>query len=179
MSQHRVLPYIILGMLSSQTDLTGRQISDLFETEIGQFWKAAHSQVYPELKRMVKEEWISVHELPTNAKERYYRITPKGKTILDDWIMEPNTPPQQKDLFSLKMFFIKDSKDPRIPQLLEEQTEVLKRQLDHFYARKTILFGKKEDIRNNYGHFLILTRAIARCQAQIQWLEQTQTYLNY
>lgn len=178
MSQHRVLPYIILGMLSNQTNLTGRQISDLFETEIGQFWKAAHSQVYPELKRMVKEEWISVHELPTNAKERYYRITSKGQANLDQWILEPNATPQQKDLFSLKMFFIKDSKDPRIPQLLEEQILILTRQLDHFYARKTLLFSSKEDIQNNYGHYLILTRAIARCQAQIQWLEQTQSYLS-
>ncbi|MEY8462247.1 PadR family transcriptional regulator [Streptococcus merionis] len=178
MSQQRVLPYIILGMLANEADLTGRQISELFETEIGNFWKATHSQVYPELKRMVKEKWVSVHERPSNAKERYYKITATGQAQLDQWVLEPNSTPQQKDLFSLKMFFIKDSRDPRIPRLIEEQIQILKNQLETFYARKNLLFSQREQIQENYGHFLILTRAIARCQGQIQWLEQSLAYLD-
>ncbi|MDQ0222035.1 PadR family transcriptional regulator [Streptococcus moroccensis] len=179
MSQQRVLPYIILGMLANEDNLTGRQITELFETEIGNFWKAAHSQVYPELKRMVKEQWVTVHDRPTNAKERYYKITSLGQDHLNQWISEPNDTPQQKDLFSLKMFFIKDSRDPRIPLLIEAQIDILKEQLAGFLARKSLLFDDREKIQENYGHYLILTRAIARCQGQIQWLEQSLIYIEH
>lgn len=176
MPQQRTLPYIILGMLANEPGLTGRQMADQFETEIGQFWKAGHSQVYPELKRMVDERWISLDLSPTNAKERYYTITDLGQTILNQWILEPNSTPQQKDLFSLKMFFIKDRQDPRIPQLIQEQIHLLNKQLESFYARKEALFGQRQQILNNYGHYLILSRAIARCQTQILWLEQAQLH---
>ncbi|MGT2666737.1 PadR family transcriptional regulator [Streptococcus rifensis] len=179
MSQQRILPYIILGMLANEDNLTGRQITELFKTEIGNFWKAAHSQVYPELKRMVKEQWVTVHNRPANAKERYYKITSLGQERLDQWISEPNDTPQQKDLFSLKMFFIKDSRDPRIPLLIEAQIDILKEQLAGFLARKALLFNDREKIQENYGHYLILTRAIARCQGQIQWLEQSLIYLEH
>lgn len=178
MSQQRVLPYIILGMLANESGLTDRQMTDLFETEIGQFWKATHSQVHPELKRMVDEKWIEVHELPSNAKERYYAITSLGQTVLDKWLLAPNGPAQHRDLFSLKMFFIKDSKDPRIPQLIQEQIELLRDQLESFRARKDLLFSQRQQIKENYGHYLILTRAIARTQTQIQWLEQSLIYLD-
>lgn len=177
MSQQRVLPYIILGMLSNQTDLTGRKITELFETEIGNFWKAAHSQIYPELKRMVAEGWITVHEIPTNAKERYYNIAPLGKEKLDEWILEPNGVPQHKDLFSLKMFFLKDAKDPRIPDLIQQQINLLKRQLDILDSREALLFSDSAEVQQNYGHYLILCRAIARIRGQIEWLQQILTTL--
>ena len=76
MSKQRTLPYIILGVLSTcQSRLSGKQITDYVCREIGEFWQVAHSQVYPELKRMVQEGLLDLHAVEGNDKERHYSMT--------------------------------------------------------------------------------------------------------
>lgn len=55
MTKENILQYILLGLLAKQ-DLTGYDIKKLFEQEVGDFWFARHSQVYPELRKMEKTE---------------------------------------------------------------------------------------------------------------------------
>ena len=50
MPKKRILPYIILGILDQNPGSTGKFITNQFKNEIGEFWKASHSQIYPELK---------------------------------------------------------------------------------------------------------------------------------
>ena len=54
MTKENTLQYILLGLLAKQ-DLTGYDIKKLFEQEVGDFWFARHSQVYPELRKMEKK----------------------------------------------------------------------------------------------------------------------------
>ena len=61
MPKRRVLPFIILGIIESHPNLTGKEITQEFTTEIGDFWKASHSQIYPELKRMLADGWIQMN----------------------------------------------------------------------------------------------------------------------
>ena len=58
MPKKRILPYIILGILDQNPGSTGKFITNQFKNEIGEFWKASHSQIYPELKKMVEDDWI-------------------------------------------------------------------------------------------------------------------------
>ena len=37
---------------------TGYDIKTAFTTEIGEFWQAKHSQIYPELSKLTKKGWI-------------------------------------------------------------------------------------------------------------------------
>ncbi|HFU4001500.1 TPA: PadR family transcriptional regulator [Streptococcus suis] len=175
MPKQRILPHIILGIMGASGQMvTGKQITDYVQRDLGEFWQVAHSQVYPELKRMTKEELITCHSVPGNEKEKQYAMTDTGRQILDDWLSVPNDEtPQQKDLFSIKMFFIRDKNDPRIPGLLENQIELVTKHLKHLDSRKVELFSTKESIQDNYGHYLILTRAIERNRAQLKWLEDT------
>ncbi|HEL2738361.1 TPA: PadR family transcriptional regulator [Streptococcus suis] len=174
MPKQRILPHIILGIMGASGQMvTGKQITDYVQRDLGEFWQVAHSQVYPELKRMTKEELITCHAVPGNEKEKQYAMTDTGRQILDDWLSIPNEEtPQQKDLFSIKMFFIRDKKDPRIPGLLECQIDLVSKHLKHLENRKKELFSTKESIQNNYGHYLILTRAIERNRAQLNWLRE-------
>ena len=61
MAQRNQLKFIILGLLS-ENDLTGYDITKAFESDIGEFWSANHSQIYPLLKRLEDEQLIS-HKL--------------------------------------------------------------------------------------------------------------------
>ena len=69
----------ILGIINNRPHITGREITAEFETEIADFWRASHSQIYPELKRMVNDDWIAASTSQENAKERYYQITSEGQ----------------------------------------------------------------------------------------------------
>lgn len=175
MPKQRVLPNIILGIMAcSQTAVTGKYITDYIQREIGEFWQVAHSQVYPELKRMTDEGLITCHRVPNNDKEKEYHLNEAGRARLDDWLAIPNREiPLQKDSFSLKMFFIRQMDDERLPVLFKGQIEVLDKHLRHLKHRRETLFDTREAILSHYGHYLILERAIARNQAQLDWLRAT------
>lgn len=150
MPKRRILPFIILGIVSNHPHITGREVTAAFSTEIGDFWKAAHSQIYPELRRMVDDRWL------TSA-------TPAGQAVLDKWLGQTvDELPIRQDLFSLKLFFINDPHDPRIEQLIAKQTSLLRSELTHLRQRQQTLFPDEQAVKGHYGHYLILTRAISR-----------------
>jgi len=172
MPQKRILPYVILGILA-QGDLTGKQITDEFKYEIGEFWKSSHSQIYPELKHMLADNWITSYQKADNDKEIYYHPTNLGREIIDNWLAQPvEKLPVSKDLFSLKVFFIKDRNDPRLKELISRQKMLVKRNLTHLKKRDAELFDTPTKIDHNYGHYLILQRAISRQENQLAWLDQ-------
>ncbi len=53
----RILKYAILGLLR-KGELSGYDITNYFKEELGQFWSAKHSQIYPELKKLTDEGFI-------------------------------------------------------------------------------------------------------------------------
>lgn len=110
----RILPYVILGIIEEHGQLSGKDITKEFTTDIGEFWKSSHSQIYPELRRMTTDRWLAV------------------------------VPNQDNDLVEAS--------------------------LAHLNERKKRLFSSPQAIRESYGHYLILERAISRQQAQLQWL---------
>ncbi|MDE7050007.1 MULTISPECIES: PadR family transcriptional regulator [Lactobacillus] len=172
MPKKRILPYIILGILGQNPNSTGKFITNQFKNEIGEFWKASHSQIYPELKKMVEDNWIKQVSDSNNEKEKYYHLTKQGEEKLHDWIDIPITElPVMEDLFSLKLFFIQDPNDPRISVLVKEQLGLLENQLKHLKDRENSLFSSREQRERNYGHYLILERAISRLDNQIKWLK--------
>ena len=65
MPKKRILPFINLGIINN---------------------RASHSQIYPELKRMVNDGWIAASTSQENAKERYYQITSEGQEVLNHWL---------------------------------------------------------------------------------------------
>ena len=172
MPKKRILPYIILGILDQNPGSTGKCITNQFKNEIGEFWKASHSQIYPELKKMVEDNWIKQTSDSNNEKEKYYHLTGMGKEKLNSWIDVPITElPVVEDLFSLKLFFIQDPNDPRISNLVKKQLDLLEKQLAHLKHREKLLFDTQEKRNKNYGHYLILERAISRLDNQIKWLK--------
>lgn len=172
MPKRRILPFIILGIVSNHPKITGREITAEFSTEIGDFWKASHSQIYPELRRMVTDQWLTATTSSQNAKEKYYLITTTGQGVLDEWLGQAvDELPIHQDLFSLKLFFINDLADPRIHQLIDKQTALLHQSLSHLQKRQRKIFPDDNAVARHYGHYLILARAISRTAGQLAWLK--------
>ncbi len=148
MPKKRILPYIIMGILKQNPNSTGKELTNQFNEEIGEFWKASHSQIYPELKKMLADDWITETQKENNEKEINYSLTKKGALQLENWIKQPITElAVSYDLFSLKLFFINDQNDPRIAELINKEKALIKTQLQHLYARKKLLFDDQKDIK--------------------------------
>lgn len=73
------------------------------------------------------------------------------------------------------MFFIHDKNNPRIRSLLQEERQILLEQLAHLKMRKELLFSSQKDIEQAFGHYLILSRAIARVTNQLNWIDDSIT----
>ena len=146
MPKKRILPYIILGLLAQHEGMTGRQITRQFQNEIGEFWKAARSQIYPELRQMVQYKWIEKYVKADNDKEIYYKLLPLGKQKLTRWIEEPlEDLPVSQDLFSLKLFFIQDVNHPELHRLVQEEIQLPETQLSYLKMREQLLFPDGPD----------------------------------
>ncbi|SDG28757.1 transcriptional regulator, PadR family [Selenomonas sp. WCT3] len=179
MAQKNVLKYVVLGLLSHR-DLTGYDIKKLFEGELGDFWYSNHSQIYPELKKMVEGGLISSYDDTVGQKmtKTYYRLEPQGQAELAGWMEEPlNALPPTRDEFSMKMYLLKDDKDPRIKKLFAEEIARHEEKLEYLKSRWQTVFSSQAEKKQYYGHALILQQAIHREEQRLQWLREEQAKL--
>lgn len=174
MAQKNLLKYILLGLITEKPK-TGYDLKKEFDTEIGEFWSVKHSQIYLELKRLEKEGEITSDTgfFGNKVEKTYYAITTLGKKHLDEWKYSYDTAlAVNKDEFVLKLYFIKDRHDERLPSLLKEQLDMRQEKLSHLEGRKTLLFSTPQDIEKQYGHYLILDHAIRRESEYVTWLKE-------
>lgn len=76
MAKGNNLQYVLLGLLAKQ-DLTGYDIKKLFAQEVGDFWCARHSQVYPELRKLEESGQITSYTGTVGTKLQK-KILPPG-----------------------------------------------------------------------------------------------------
>ncbi|RXI78961.1 PadR family transcriptional regulator [Levilactobacillus suantsaii] len=172
--QRNRLQYIILGLLSQRAQ-TGYDLTRAFDHEIGEFWQASHSQIYPLLQRLETGGDITHEDLITGEKlaKKQYELTPQGRTKLNAWISEPSPElTATKDDFILKLYFIKSADDPRLAPMIAEQLQLHRDQVEHLQARRQTVFPTDDAIQAAYGHYLILEHAIERETHYVAWLER-------
>lgn len=179
MAQKNKLQFIILGLLNQQPR-TGYDLTKAFDNEIGEFWQAQHSQVYPQLKRL-EERGAVTHEITVSGEKlekKLYHITASGAQLLHEWI-SIGTPDltATKDEFILKLYFIQTNQDPRLTAMLTEQLQLHTSKLAHLQQRLKTVFPTVSSQSNHFGHYLILQHAIGREGYYVNWLEQTLTAL--
>ena len=101
------LRYAILGLLARER-LTGYDLTKRFDTSIGFFWSAKHSQIYPELAALTKEGMVTFEVVTQTSKpnKKVYTITDEGRTELARWVAEPADKRTVKDPLMLRTWAI-------------------------------------------------------------------------
>lgn len=180
----RTLKYAILGLLN-QGELSGYDISSQFKEELGQFWSAKHSQIYPELKKLTAEGFIEYRVViqGTKLEKKVYSITELGESELHDWLttLKP-VPTTTKDEFMLKTYFAMSMTPEEANHLFEDQIVKRQEKLKNLLKKLHDLEQAKEKpwsfSSNQIGHYLVLTRAIEREKGYIAWLEKVLQLFN-
>ncbi len=172
----RTLKYALLGLIDREP-ITGYDISKEFEKRImANFWHARHSQVYPELKRLLDEKLISVEMIIQGEKleKKLYTITPKGHEEFVAWLlMDESLPVTPKDVFRLRTFFtdfmsVSDYEKHLHSQLTKHhfKKDTLEKSLSE-YVDDIPPYGTKE-----FGDYAVLLGAVMREDSYIAWLHK-------
>ncbi|MEK4663609.1 PadR family transcriptional regulator [Priestia sp. FSL H7-0729] len=174
----RTLKYAILGLLSKEP-MTGYDIGKEFSKDLGEFWTAKHSQIYPELKKLLSEELI-VYEIQISGEileKKLYSITEKGKLDFVQWLKkEEPIEPTPKDVFRLRMYFSHHLDAATRLQLVDHQLIQHQERLTHLQHNKERYSQIPSADSEHFGDYLVLDYAILREMLIIQWLEKIITY---
>ncbi|WP_455537710.1 PadR family transcriptional regulator [Terrisporobacter sp.] len=173
MARKNVLRYILLGLLEKR-ELSGYDIKKFFEEEIGEFWSAKHSQIYPELSKLEGQGFVKyrIDIVGSKLEKKYYSITDKGILELNKWISSTEDLIENKDEFVLKLYFIDNKEDSRLDNMIEEQIKLHEDKLNHLESRMQVVFGDEGKKETMYGHYLILDHAIRREKSYLNWLHE-------
>lgn len=132
------LRYALLGLLDAHP-ASGYDLSRRFAAGIGAYaWDAKHSQIYPELKKLVDAELITVAERGPRGRKTY-AITASGRSALRDWLLRPPTAISGvRNEFVLRLFLL-PSLQP------DEATGMLRHAADFAAEQLQILSGEYAD----------------------------------
>ena len=175
----RTLKYAILGLVD-KANLSGYDITNCFQEEIGHFWSATHSQIYPELRKLTQEGFIEFETLIQGVKleKKIYSITTIGRQELHQWLVHSMLIPQTlKDAFMLKAYFFSAMNLDEARQQFSDQLKMRKEKLAYLNEQMNIL-ESNDDFNlspksQHFGNYLVLTRAIEREQGYILWLKKS------
>lgn len=178
MNYMRTLKYAILGLLNREP-LTGYDIAREFKKDLGEFWTATHSQIYPELKKLLAEGLI-VFEVQISGEvleKKLYSITGQGREEFLTWLKKDEPmEPTPKDIFRLRMYFSNYMDSATRLQLLEHQLQQHKDRLSHLQTNMLRYDSVPPLESDTFGDYLVLDGAIIREKATIQWLENFIAY---
>lgn len=107
MSKSRKSQFAILGMLALLKKSSGYDLKKHMESSTQYFWKETFSSIYPVLEDLEKQTLIEKIDEPTknDRKRHVYALTPAGKKVLEQWLMQPPEDIQLRNELLLKLFF--------------------------------------------------------------------------
>jgi DNA-binding PadR family transcriptional regulator len=99
-----VLRYALLGLLASRP-MSGYELAKLFDGELHVLWSAKHSQIYPELARLLDEGLIR-QSATGPRRRRTYAITAAGRSAVRTWLLDSEPDRSVRQEAMLRVLFL-------------------------------------------------------------------------
>ncbi|MGH3089953.1 MAG: PadR family transcriptional regulator [Rubrobacteraceae bacterium] len=99
------LGFAILGLLA-EGPLSGYDVKLRMAEPVGFFWRASHSQIYPELAKLEAGGMVAHKAVPQRGKpdKKVHEITAEGLSAVREWILEPAKSTPTRDEATLKAY---------------------------------------------------------------------------
>ncbi|QDP97656.1 PadR family transcriptional regulator [Microlunatus elymi] len=137
------LRFALLGLLNERP-CSGYDLTRRFEEGIGAYaWHAQHSQIYPELKKLLADDLIRVAEEGARGRKTY-AITDQGADLLREWLLQRPTTAGVRNEYVLRLFLL-----PALPPADAEQ--VLHKTIEFAEEQITLLTGELDEIARVHG----------------------------
>ncbi len=113
------LRHALLGSLADQPR-TGYALLKHFEQSLAYAWPASHSQIYPELARLLEDGLIEQTE--TGARgSKTYALTSRGLEEIRSWLLETEPDRRVRSEAALRTFFLWALEPEEAATLLERE----------------------------------------------------------
>jgi PadR family transcriptional regulator, regulatory protein AphA len=159
------LRHALLGALADDPR-TGYGLLKHFEQSLAYAWPASHSQIYPELARMLEEGLIQ-ETAAGPRRSRTYAITDAGLDEVRRWLRETTPERRVRSDAALRTFFL---------WLLEPDEAIEQLERERAYSRKllaTFEAIREEPIggtRKGRAFRLALEGGIRSTEARLEWI---------
>lgn len=98
------LRYALIGLLAWRPS-SGYELTKRFAVSMAHAWPVSHSQIYPELARLVSERLIEQTEEGPRGRKTY-AATPAGVAALRDWMQSTEPVYDRRSEADLRDFFL-------------------------------------------------------------------------
>jgi len=183
------LRHALLALIESGP-FTGYDLMQKFEHTIEYVWRASHSQIYPELRKLEEAGLISPEVLQRSENSRStkvaYHLTDAGRAELTRWVEEIGTQPPVREPQYLKALYLEFSTPQNAKAQFEAHRVHFQQLRDGYRAHlqdvenaRTELMRRRlarspqsehEAIKSFKAH--VYHGLIARSEAEIEWAEE-------
>ncbi len=176
-----VLGYALLCLLVRGPG-TGYDLAQRLRRPIGYYWTARHTQIYPELARLVSAGLVTYQAGagPGPREKKTYTIAEAGRDALAAWLVRPPAPREPKDELLLKTYAVAAA-DPRQmrPVYLAAADESARRLAE--YRRLLATFverGAGDPAHPMFGNYATLRFGVAVEEQREAWCRWMETMLS-
>ncbi|MFC5530396.1 PadR family transcriptional regulator [Cohnella yongneupensis] len=171
------LSYGLLSILA-QSSFSGYDLM----LRLQPFWPAKHSQIYPLLASLEKEEYVSYEHVAQSDKpdKKVYSLTDKGKQALRDWLSEPAAEPVTRDELMLKAYCLSNTDPEGARRLFSARLEYYRKRLRQHEDKAALLRERGEFPMNGeappfesirFGSYILVEKALRTTRSNIEWTE--------
>jgi PadR family transcriptional regulator AphA len=176
------LSYGLLALLSKGP----RSGYDLM-LQIQPFWQAKHSQIYPLLAQLEKEEFVQYIVFPQTDKpdKKVYSITDRGINAVKAWINEPTAQTVVRDEMMLKIFCVELADREQARHMCQVRKAIDQEKLVKYGNRLHQMIEESSDLHDyldinspKFGHYILLQKAVSAAKANVEWCDWVMSLLN-
>ncbi|MFH2128737.1 MAG: PadR family transcriptional regulator [bacterium] len=165
------IKHTILGLLHYR-DLHGYRIKEIIEANFSHMWTINYGQIYPNLKKMLEEELITVREVMQMGEKgpprKLYSITEAGKVEFNRWLsVSPDGNTLLRDPFLMRFVFFGFGDKKRAAEIIDDQMKLYQGQLKQREANLEL--WERNDIYVN----LMAELGIKMNTVLLEWLEES------
>ncbi|HYR61508.1 MAG TPA: PadR family transcriptional regulator [Actinomycetota bacterium] len=163
--------FVFLAFLTGGA-LSAYDIKTLMAQTVSFFWSAAHSQVYQQASRLLRDGYVSEEATVGSRRRRLLALTPKGREALDEWLRAPSPLVQAYDQSLVKLFFGSEVDRADLVGMLEDQRRRHAELLGRYEAILAVL--ETVDTSPHPPYQLLTTRlGVGVERAWLAWLDET------
>jgi len=146
----------------------GYQLRQEFERRTGSTWPLNVGQIYNTLDRLERDGLVVKDDIDSEGHV-YYAITDAGRTEVAEWV--DGAVPRSRDELATKIALVGTLPDRDPADVIRAQRDAL-----HAEVRQLSELGEP-DGPEDLARFLVIDAAIARAEAELAWLDRTESRL--
>jgi DNA-binding PadR family transcriptional regulator len=171
------LGYALLALIARQPS-TGYELAARARRPLGYFWSARHSQVYPELGRLLDGGWVRFDAAPGPGPrdKKVYFLTDAGLAVLRGWVTEPPRPAPSRDDLLLKAYAVWTADPAAAAELFAGQAAAHRQRLRAYEADWQAVEGRHGGgpppvTHPDFGSYATLRCGLDYERQRIAWLK--------